>query len=140
MSKKKSSNPKSVNFDWLLFLNKPVEEVKQIDVERANRLSGDWPTCACGQLCQLLPRGEGNEPEDNVLYDLGIQFDSIMAQYDDATFAYHSSISLGKTSQQVYNKRVANGKRKKALAIFNKIEKRTIKLLSQLNEQNIVSK
>lgn len=141
MSKRKSSNPKSVNFDWLLFLSKPVNEVKQIDVERARKLAGDWPTCACGQLCKALPKSEGNNaPVDDELYHLGCDFLHEMDKYDDATFAYYSSISLGKTSQQVYNERVANGKRKKALAIFNKIEKRTIKLLSQLNEQNIVSK
>jgi hypothetical protein len=135
MSKKKSANPKSKDFDWLLFLSKPMEEVKQIDVQRAHRLSGDWPTCAYGQLCQLLPRSIRNEPEDNVLYDLGIEFNNIMAQYDDATYVYYANIELG-----LYKKKVANAKRKKALAIFNKIEKRAIKLLSKLNEQNIISK
>lgn len=132
MKNRRSSNPKSKHFDWLLFLNKPVEEVKQKDVEHAHRLSGDWPTCACGQLCQLLPRGQGNEPEDDVLYELGIQFNSVMEQYDCAAYAYHAGILLGSTSQEVYKRKVANAKRKKALAIFNKIEKRTIKLLSEI--------
>jgi hypothetical protein len=132
MKNKESANPKSKDFDWLLFLNKPVEEVKQKDVELAHKLSGDWPTCACGQLCKSLPRGQGNMPEDDVLYELGIQFADVMEEYDCAAYAYHSGIVLGLTNQEVYKRKVANAKRKKALAIFNKIEKRTIKLLSKI--------
>ena len=35
-------------------------------------LSGDWPTCACGNQCAVIPRFEGNgEPEDKELSLLG---------------------------------------------------------------------
>lgn len=36
--------------------------------------SGEWPTCACGNLCAALPRNDIHVPKDNKLCEYGIQF------------------------------------------------------------------
>jgi hypothetical protein len=64
-------------FNWLAVL-KDLAAGAVIDgnsfdtlVEMANM----WPTCACGQLCSVLPRKEPyNEPVDRTLYSLGLDF------------------------------------------------------------------
>lgn len=34
----------------------------------------DWPSCACGQLCSILPRTTEGAPKDQTLYSLGLDF------------------------------------------------------------------
>ena len=47
-----------------------------IIVSQLKHLAGNWPTCACGNLCKNLPKmTETNEPKDLKLLKLGILFD-----------------------------------------------------------------
>lgn len=61
-------------FDWNKFLNK--ENITDEEWEHAAGLSSDWITCACGNLCDIIPRNVAGCPEDDILYTLGIDFDN----------------------------------------------------------------
>ena len=62
------------NWDWYAFLD-ASKEVKEEYYGEAYDFSGGWVTCACGQLCDALPKGEhANAPLDNELGDLGVVF------------------------------------------------------------------
>lgn len=63
-------------FDWLNVLTK-LSEGQRITRDRYLQLcnmAGSWPTCACGQLCDALPRGEMGYPIDAKLRYWGSQF------------------------------------------------------------------
>lgn len=89
-------------WNWLTFLKSAVKkEPGEKEWRRAIRLAGNWPTCACGQLCKALPREHGGYPVNYGLYQLGIDF----------------SFKIDKRQWP------------SALSIFLKIEARTAKLL-----------
>ena len=70
------------NWDWYAFLN-ASKEVKEKYSNEACNLSGGWVTCACGQLCDVLPKdGYAVAPLDNKLVNLGLSFcDNIEDKY-----------------------------------------------------------
>ena len=60
-------------WDWNEFLAK--EEHSEGEWKQAAALAGGWPTCACGQLCKLLPRfGVAGAPKDQLTRAIGIYF------------------------------------------------------------------
>ena len=61
------------NWDWYAFLD-ASESIKQEYEEDANELAGSWTTCACGQVCNVLPRDEYRRPKDYKLAHLGRDF------------------------------------------------------------------
>ena len=64
------------NWDWYAFLD-ASKEVKEKYSNEAYDLSSGWVTCACGQVCSVLPKGKhSNAPLDNELGDLGEDFSS----------------------------------------------------------------
>lgn len=66
-------------FDWLRMLRGIVAgkvKVTSSLEQQLVTLASNWPTCACGQLCKLLPRGYKGQPEDRPTYELGIIFNS----------------------------------------------------------------
>lgn len=90
-------------FDWLTELE-ALSKGKWISIDQADELthmSSDWPTCACGQLCALLPRDPNGAPKDKKLEELGMQF---MSRIQDKHWCL-------------------------ALKTFKQIERRTAKLL-----------
>ena len=64
-------------FDWFRILE-ALTDGATITNEQSNKLvemAGKWPACACGQLCQLLPRRAVDKaPIDGTLNQLGHQF------------------------------------------------------------------
>lgn len=44
--------------------------------------AGNWPSCACGELCQALPKGANGCPRDTLLYDLGLRFSGRVSAQD----------------------------------------------------------
>jgi hypothetical protein len=104
-------DPYHPDFDWFAFLKQDMESVDVDYFNKANSLADNWVTCACGQLCKVLPKGNGNSPVDNELYDLGMDF-------------AHEIDNLRYTRQ--------NEDRLKALETLNKIEARTTLLLEQM--------
>jgi hypothetical protein len=95
-------NPKK--WDWYAFLSSS-EGVKYRFREEADELAGCWTTCACGQLCTVLPRSENNVPLDREANILGNDF------YD-----------------AIEHKEWSEAKK-----VLDKIEERTIFLLQQPN-------
>jgi hypothetical protein len=104
-------DPYHPEFDWFAFLNQDIESVSEDYFDEANSLADNWVTCACGQLCKVLPRGSGNHPMDEELYNLGMDF------------AYEID--------NLRDSRV-NKDKLKALETLNKIEARTTLLLEQM--------
>jgi len=61
-----------------------LEERYQLSAQVLSELSGDWVTCACGNLCDAIPRRDDNagwgrsglkgEPVDFRLAHMGLQF------------------------------------------------------------------
>ena len=93
-------------FNWFTELDRAIKA--EPSDERWKYLSDmaiSWVTCACGQLCKKLPRRE-NAPEDPYLYANGAEF-----------------------SDAVQNKNWFYAK-----IILERIEKKTIQLLKELNE------
>lgn len=92
-------------FNWLTRLNRlaraKTRRFKPRDFEKLVEMANGWPTCACGELCQSLPRLSQGEPEDSDLSVFGVKF---------------------------YG-RVLNCDWSGALATFRKIERRSAKLL-----------
>lgn len=95
------------SFNWLAVLKDLAAgmPITQGEYERLVKKAGAWPTCACGQLCSLLPRsGPLGEPEDACLWSWGLTF-------------YQS---------------VKHRDWKYAMATFHKIEARTAELLEAM--------
>ena len=60
-------------FDWNSFLQNPPEKGSE-DHSNSSNLSGSWVTCACGNLCDIIPRSILGRPEDFLLEKLGFIF------------------------------------------------------------------
>jgi hypothetical protein len=60
-------------FDWNNFLENPPEYLS-IEHYRACDLASEWVTCACGNLCDIIPRSPIGRPSDTELESLGVNF------------------------------------------------------------------
>jgi len=60
-------------FDWNAFLENPPRR-RSLRHRMAMDLSGQWVTCACGNLCDIIPRTPFGIPLDYHLEHLGIMF------------------------------------------------------------------
>ena len=60
-------------FDWNAFLQNPPEKGSE-DHYNSSKLSGSWVTCACGNLCDIIPRMDRGRPEDFLLEMLSFIF------------------------------------------------------------------
>jgi hypothetical protein len=91
MKKETYTESKGLNsFDWNVALQ--GRKTKKQWVELEDRAS-DWITCACGNLCSVIPRRCGGEPLDFPLKDLGLRF------YQD--ILKHRSIDAKKTLRNI---------------------------------------
>ena len=61
------------NWDWYVFLNSS-KEIKGKFKEDAIELASGWATCACGQVCDVLPRELCGSPIDSIASMLGLNF------------------------------------------------------------------
>jgi hypothetical protein len=62
-------------YDWNDFLDRAIRgEVKGWESVKSSDLSERWVTCACGNLCDRIPRREDGAPEDFLLRKLGCEF------------------------------------------------------------------
>ena len=114
-----SADPFADDFNWFKFLALPVEEITEEALLEASGLSGEWVTCACGQLCKKLPRHVNNAPIDETLYRLGLIFVSKISE------AYNIK-ALGWGEGRIKNHL------KEAKEILIQIEQRTNQLLNEL--------
>jgi hypothetical protein len=70
-------------FDWNKFLENPPEKGSPEHLDACD-LSEAWVTCACGNLCDIIPRSPLGCPIDDYLEFLGIDFNNSIqdARYD----------------------------------------------------------
>jgi len=61
-------------FDWRKALENPPE-IDTPEHDELISLSEKWVTCACGNLCDAIPRDEDGTPNDLILKNLGVNFD-----------------------------------------------------------------
>jgi hypothetical protein len=103
MNMKVNFGPK---FDWFDVIDRLIagETPSAEDENKIRERAGPWTTCACGQLCQLLPRDSSKSPKDELLRALG-----------------------GAFAQQMSSRRWREAK-----TTLIKIEKRTSKLLTDM--------
>jgi S-ribosylhomocysteine lyase LuxS involved in autoinducer biosynthesis len=73
------------SFDWNKFLENPPEKGSLEHLEACD-LAEAWVTCACGNLCDIIPRSPLGCPIDDYLELLGIAFNNNIqdAEYDVA--------------------------------------------------------
>jgi hypothetical protein len=90
-------------FDWNEFLKNPPQ-YPSIEHYRACDLASEWVTCACGNLCDIIPRSPIGRPSDRELESLGVDF--------------HYSVK--------------GGEWQKAKEILAKIEKRSEEIIAEL--------
>ena len=69
----------SSNWKWYPYINLGIINPFFITDEKriiAKRLSNNWVTCACGELCEVLPKisHSNDRPLDKILANLGIKF------------------------------------------------------------------
>ena len=86
-------------FDWNEFLDNPPEYLST-EHENASNLAGDWVTCACGNLCNIIPRMDGGRPYDRELESLGKSFFSEINAADFIN-AKNTLYLIEKRSQQI---------------------------------------
>lgn len=103
-------------FDWNAFLAK--DQFTEDEMIKALDLSGEWVTCACGNLCAALPRTPDGEPLDCELAKLGCEFNEAICSME----AFHRWINTKEIIKW----------RDKARGILAQIEKRSIELLKPL--------
>jgi hypothetical protein len=76
-------------FDWSAFLSQETYSVDEL--EHAADLAAMWTTCACGNLCDIIPRRDitimrsgayftKGEPLDEELKDLGSEFGLLISR------------------------------------------------------------
>lgn len=59
-------------FNWFEWLQRAINgNVDVVEWRNAERRASSWTTCACGNLCSILPRNERGEPMDPILAVLG---------------------------------------------------------------------
>lgn len=81
-------------FDWNEFLNR--EDISEEEWNEARHLSDGWVTCACGNMCDVIPREYDGAPYDTVLYLLGIDF----FEYIDSKDKDQAKKTLGKIEKR----------------------------------------
>lgn len=106
-------------FNWLSWLNHVRYNASLKSLDEKRELAGDWPTCACGNMCDVIPRRNDGTPLDDTLDTLGYHFfKKIDAMH---THKKHNS-----------GKYLFNTRRKEAISIFHQIEQRSCEILKEM--------
>lgn len=77
------TDPCNDNFNWFSYLKQDPKSISGEDAIIAGRLAAEWVTCACGQLCKVLPRTSCGSPQDKQLSDLGVNFCEFICRMRD---------------------------------------------------------
>ena len=81
--------------DWNYELNKPDYVINWYSLWN---LSKSWITCACGNQCNIIPRGMSGRPIDNLLQILGMAFTDYVFNED--------RVGALKTLEQIENRSI----------------------------------
>jgi hypothetical protein len=105
-------------FDWNAFLSK--ESYTEEELLQAKGLSKEWVTCACGNLCNVIPRYDNGEPEDIMLVIRGASFHVCISMM-------YASLN-NNVSKFYYHK-------EKAIFTLHAIEQRSQQIINELNKK-----
>lgn len=94
-------------FDWFAELAKQQQDAAPPSEELRDR-AARWTTCACGNLCDRIPRDRHGRPVDDELQELGYRF------------GWH----------------VCDGEWDSAIELLCKIEQRSAEVLAELNRRS----
>ena len=109
-------------FNWNKFLAKRPSNYTQRQRNDAETKAGEWVTCACGNQCSIIPRDDSDgEPQDPVLYKLGMEFSTDVSNAND-------NLDVGDSDTYKHARRT-----------LAKIEKRSAFLIKQ-EQQNLIKK
>ena len=102
-------------FNWLRWLQHVRFNASAASLKIKRDMARQWPTCACGNMCAVLPRTSDGRPEDSRLIGSGLNF------FDNVK-KMHMAKLAGNDMDFAYA-------RKGALATFKGIEARSTELL-----------
>lgn len=75
MGKEMNNKHRRLPFDWFVWLRLAIKKPPLYNKhQRARLLASQWATCACGQLCKMLPQLQQGGPSDRELRTLGFNF------------------------------------------------------------------
>lgn len=121
-------------FDWNKFLFKKKVYTKD-ELDEASHDAARWVTCACGNVCNVIPRDSDGAPLDKKLQAAGRQFCADIEELNGALFEdgwqKSTNHSLSKEGQKEFNQALRN-----ARETLCKIEIRSEQLLKQINKKN----
>lgn len=101
-------------FDWNAFLEKAIAgKVGKIAQDRAEERASKWTTCACGNMCDIIPRKTSG-------FAIGAPLDEDLADHG-----------------QVFYTQIKSGNYKAAKVTLRKIERRSAKLIKQRVDESI---
>ena len=112
-------NPDAVK-DWAKALNLPFKEATKEGVTKLVDAAMDWSICACGNLCDLMPRYTDGTPIDYTLGLLGVKFGS-------------SVRGMHNTVEQIEDRYEYEYYRKRAIETHRSIELRATEILKEMN-------
>jgi hypothetical protein len=104
-------------FNWGEFLNK--KEFTKWELLNAYDLSVTWVTCACGNQCREIPRGDNGAPKDFKLWQLGDLF----------------ATAIGDMHRAKKDKNVLEVSRQSAVKILSDIEARSLQIINNLKKK-----
>jgi len=110
-------NPDAIN-DWAKALNLPYSKATKEGVAKLKKAADDWEVCACGNLCDLIPRSSRGTPIDNTLGLLGAKFGSSVR-------GMHDNVEQNEFEYEYY--------RTRAIERHKKIELRATEILKEMN-------
>ena len=122
--KKYTETKSKAPFDWFKALSKDCKDMNEKEVKELANKSRDWVTCACGNQCAIIPRGEEGIPVDKKLHTLGSNFHgSGISRMENAMYNYFDEHENKKYLKQ------ANTWRLKSIDTLTKIEARSKELI-----------
>jgi len=120
-------------FDWNKFLKK--EKFTEEDLDNAESLASDWVTCACGNMCSIIPRKAGR-PLDKKLARLGERFADYLNEMqenftdpNEATSVWADKAELEKALKD--EKKHFERARKGAIKTLEAIEVRSVEVMRE---------
>jgi hypothetical protein len=109
-------------FDWSSALSVRCEDMDRADMEHMHDLAQNWVTCACGSLCDAIPRTADGLPEDEQLRALGAHF---YVHISEMSKQMRYMFDMGYSGMQ----KNANAAREQAVDVLGQIEKRSTELI-----------
>lgn len=107
-------------FNWNEFLNKKKYTITELEL--AYEEAEGWATCAVGNQCKIIPRDKHGAPLDPRLKQLGVHFMELIEQME------FSRLENDLTLLDSY--------RLKAKNCLEQIEKRSIQVINEINNQS----